>query len=80
MGRIRRRFLDDPAAVGVYHCINRCVRRSFLCGTDQVSGRNYDTSENYYGGLRLSSTVPMWHPATANMTGFYSATRGQTLH
>lgn len=42
MGRIRRRFLDDPAEVGTYHCINRCVRRSFLCGTDQVSGQNYD--------------------------------------
>ena len=22
--------------------VNRCVRRSFLCGTDQVSGKNYD--------------------------------------
>ena len=40
MPRIRRRFLFDPAEVGLYHCINRCVRRSFLCGTDQVSGRN----------------------------------------
>ena len=42
MPRIRRRFLIDPAEVGVYHCINRCVRRSFLCGFDQATGRNYD--------------------------------------
>ena len=42
MPRIRRRFLLEPAEVGVYHCINRCVRRSFLCGTDPVSGKNYD--------------------------------------
>ena len=36
MPRIRRRLLVDPAEVGVYHCINRCVRRSFLCGSDPV--------------------------------------------
>jgi hypothetical protein len=42
MPRIRRRFLIDPTEVGIYHCINRCVRRSFLCGNDTVSGKNYD--------------------------------------
>ena len=42
MPRICRRFLLEPSEVGVYHCINRCVRRSFLCGTDQVSGKCYD--------------------------------------
>src|SRR5215467_7245504 len=42
MPRIRRRFLIDPTEVGVYHCINRCVRRSFLCGSDPVSGKDYE--------------------------------------
>ncbi len=42
MPRIRRRFLIDPTEVGTYHCINRCVRRSFLCGSDLISGKNYD--------------------------------------
>ncbi len=42
MPRICRRFLVAPAEVGVYHCVNRCVRRTFLCGTDEHSGKNYD--------------------------------------
>ena len=42
MPRIRRRFLIDPTEVAVYHCINRCVRRSFLCGKDPLSGKDYE--------------------------------------
>ena len=42
MPRIRRRFLLDPAEIGVYHCINRCVRRALLCGQDPVSGKNFE--------------------------------------
>lgn len=42
MSRIPRKYLIEPADVGVYHCINRRVRRAFLCGTDEVSGKNFD--------------------------------------
>jgi hypothetical protein len=42
MARIPRKFLIENAEVGVYHCINRCVRRAFLCGTDEFSGKNFD--------------------------------------
>ena len=42
MPRIPRKFVFDPTEVGVYHCINRCVRRAFLCGTDGLTGKCFD--------------------------------------
>ena len=42
MARLARADLFDPAEVAVVHCINRCVRRCFLCGDDPLTGRNYN--------------------------------------
>jgi len=32
----------DLTATSFYHVINRCVRRSYLCGDDNVSGKNFN--------------------------------------
>jgi REP element-mobilizing transposase RayT len=42
MARLARARLFHPAEVAVVHCINRCVRRCFLCGDDPLTGRNFD--------------------------------------
>jgi REP element-mobilizing transposase RayT len=39
---VARERLIDIQATPYYHVINRCVRRSFLCGKDPYSGKNYE--------------------------------------
>lgn len=42
MARIPRSLIIDEAEVGIYHGIQRCVRRAMLCGQDPVSGEDYE--------------------------------------
>ena len=42
MGRTARSEVFDPAEVSVFHCINRCVRRCFLCGIDPLTGADHE--------------------------------------
>lgn len=53
MARIPRKFLIDSAAVGAYHCQQRCVRRAFLCGKDSHTGKNYSHRKKWIcNGMR----------------------------
>jgi hypothetical protein len=37
-----RRKLIDPSHAGTYHCINRCVRRAWLCGIDTYTKLSFE--------------------------------------
>lgn len=37
-----RAHLVDQKNGGYYHCISRCVRQSWLCGTDHQNGKSYE--------------------------------------
>ncbi len=36
-----RRELVNSESTPYYHCICRCVRRAFLCGQDNLTGKSY---------------------------------------
>ena len=42
MPRQARGEVIDPDQVQIVHCVQRCVRRAFLCGEDPVSGQSFE--------------------------------------
>ena len=37
-----RSQIAPPGEYRCFHVVTRCVRRAFLCGSDQLSGKNFD--------------------------------------
>ena len=50
MGRLSRAESCPDDEISVVHCINRCVRRGFLCGKDSVSGKNFEHRREWIRG------------------------------
>jgi hypothetical protein len=42
LARMNRREVLSDSEVQVVHCVNRCVRRGFLCGVDPLTGKDYE--------------------------------------
>jgi hypothetical protein len=42
MARTPRGEVVDSDEVGCVHIVQRCVGKSFLCGVDQATGKNYE--------------------------------------
>jgi REP element-mobilizing transposase RayT len=42
-----RSHIAPPDLAGTYHCVQRCVRRAFLCGVDHDSGRSFEHRKDW---------------------------------
>jgi len=47
----------DIHATPYYHCISRCVRRAFLCGTDRLTGQSFDHRKTWLVELLAELTT-----------------------
>ena len=53
-----------------YHCVSRCVRRAFLCGRDESTGKDYEHRREWIAEeiLRLAEIFALDVAAYSVMT------------
>jgi len=44
---IARKNIVDNKIPSFYHCTNRCVRQTFLCGVDKLTGKDHSHRKNW---------------------------------
>lgn len=70
-----RRFVVRQGQEGAYHCIARCVRRTFLCGVDEYSSKDFEHRKEWVFESLLSTIVRNGCPNSIRQYLFASAER-----
>ena len=52
-----RHLLVDPENECDYHLVSRCVRRAFLCGVDDYTGRDCSTTRSGWRARRTLGSL-----------------------